>query len=117
MDMCYIYPNPDPQKENMPRKLKAEMCRIEISDLPQNVDAAEEFSRILSEEFAKAIDKEIFDGLLEMTYDDNVALLEKMFPGQGPQDALLRLGLGGLDLKREYSLREKNRKAKIDLLK
>ncbi len=78
------------------------------------MDAQEELSRMLSEEIAKAIDKELFEGVFQMTFDDNVALLERMYPGQNPHDALRGIGLGDIDLKKEHSLLQKIRSARID---
>jgi len=98
----------------MPRKLRAKLERTEIPDPPRGIDYAEELSRILNEEFAKAVDNQIIEELFQISYNDNVALLEKMYPGQDPQDALTAIGLGDVDLKREYSLREKIRAAKIN---
>ncbi len=116
--MRYIYLNKARTAKNinppMPKKVKARLERVEISDLPTHVDAEAEISRILNEEFAKSIDQEILEGLFQMTFDENVALLERMYPGQNPYDALRRLGLDGIDLRREVLLAEKVRAARID---
>jgi len=116
--MCYIYPNADPVGKispgQMPRKLRAKLERTEIPDQPTHVDAQEELLRMLSEEFAKAMDKEILEGIFQMNFDENVALLERMYPGQNPHDALRGIGLGDIDLKKEHSLLQKIRSARID---
>jgi hypothetical protein len=98
----------------MPKKMRVKLERTDIPDLPVGIDYAEELSRKLSEEMAKALDNQIIEELFQINYNDNVALLEKMYPGQNPHDALRSIGLGDVDLHKEYSLHEKIRTAKIN---
>lgn len=93
--------------------LHAQVGRV-VADPPKGLDAQEELSRMLSEEIAKAIDNMVLKGLLQTRFEENVALLERMFPGQNPHDALRGIGLGDVDLKREQSLLQRIRSARID---
>jgi len=101
----------------MQTKLVPRLQRVDISDFPIHVDAQEELSRMLSEELAKALDKELLEGFFQMNFEENVALIESMYPGQNPYDAIRGIGLGDVDLKMELSLREKIRAARMNSIK
>lgn len=80
----------------------------------KTADVVDLLAAALSEQIAAGIDREIINGLFDMTEEDNLAILERLYPGVPPREALGRLGLGDTDLRMEPSLLEKIRAARID---